>query len=250
MTFPTGRFVWFEYAAQDATKAQGFLGELFGWKTQTIPSPDGKNAYTMISVGDQTIGGYAPSTGGAPQWLAHLQVENAEATAKEIEAAGGKVEQRTVKMGEFGTYARVVDPFGARFALWQPGKAEASDWKDKVGTFCWNELISPEPEKAVAFYKKIGGFTGAKGMEMPGMGTYHVLETDDKPRAGVMRPPMPEAPRGWIPYVHVASADQAVAKAKKLGAEALPVQDIPNVGRFSVVKDPQGAHLGILQPSK
>jgi predicted enzyme related to lactoylglutathione lyase len=250
MTFPTGRFVWFEYAATDTAKAQGFFGELFGWKTQQMPSPDGKAAYTMIAVGDQSIGGYVPMKPEKAHWLAHLQVANTEATAKQITSLGGKVVHGPTKMGEIGTYAVVADPFGAAFALWQPGKPEASDWKDQVGAFCWNELITPDPEKAVAFYKKIGGFASDSKMEMPGMGAYHVLETDGKPRAGVLKPPMPEAPLGWIPYVHVASADQSVAKAQKLGAQAFPAKDIPNVGRFSIVKDPQGAHLGILQPSK
>ncbi len=45
---PTGRFVWFEYSSADAKKAQGFYGELFGWKTKEMAG--GEAPYTMIAV--------------------------------------------------------------------------------------------------------------------------------------------------------------------------------------------------------
>ena len=63
MTTSTGRFVWFEYVSNNAGKAQGFFGELFGWTTKTVPMPDGN--YTMIAAPDgKTIGGYfAPPPG-------------------------------------------------------------------------------------------------------------------------------------------------------------------------------------------
>jgi predicted enzyme related to lactoylglutathione lyase len=61
---------------------------------------------------------------------------------------------------------------------------------------------------------------------------------------------MPGIPQHWLPYVQVASADETAAKAKRLGFElAVPPSDIPNVGRFSVLVDPQGASIGILQPA-
>ena len=49
-------------------------------------------------------------------------------------------------------------------------------------------------------------------------------------------------------YVSVANCDGWTAKAGQLGARicVLPT-DIPNVGRFSVITDPQGAVLSIVQ---
>jgi predicted enzyme related to lactoylglutathione lyase len=86
-------------------------------------------------------------------------------------------------------------------------------------------------------------------MEMPEMGTYHLLTTDGRPRAGVLGKMMPDQPHAWLPYVQVTSADKTSEKAKKLGGSVLvPPTDIPNVGRFSVLTDNQGAPIGILQP--
>jgi predicted enzyme related to lactoylglutathione lyase len=251
-TIPTGRFVWFEYISKEPQKAQAFFGELFHWKTQKMPSPGGGPEYTMIAAGDDTIGGYPPFMEGMPphaHWISHLQVTDVGASLSKVKSAGGKVLKDAVKMGDFGTWSVVADPTGAALCLWQPGKVEGSgDFKGKVNTFCWNELMTNEPEKAVAFYKTIGGFEEQR-QDMGAHGTYHVLNFEGKPRAGVMKSPMPNVPNAWLPYVQVASADQIVEKAKKLGANVVaPPNDIPNVGRFAVFIDPNGAALGILQP--
>ncbi len=249
-TIPTGKFVWFEYVG-DATKAQGFYGELFHWKTQGMPTPDG-GTYTMIAVENQTIGGFAPAipgeTAGA-HWRTHLQVSDAAATAAKVKQLGGKVIKEPHKMGEMGTMGLVADPQGAQLALWQPGKPEGTgDYKGINGAWCWNELACDDADKAVAFYKQIGGFT-VESMSMGEMGTYHQLKVGDKGSGGVMAKMMPQQPTQWLPYIQVANADQTIERAKKLGADIkVPATDIPNVGRFGIFVDPQGAGVGILQP--
>ena len=252
MTTPTGKFVWFDYVAPDIKKAQGFFGELFNWKTQEIPTPDG-TGYTMIALGDQTIGGYVKTPKGAPEighWLSHLQTPDAKATSAKIVSLGGKVHKEAEKMGDYGTMAIVADNGGGVFALWQPTKSEGTgDYKDTAGAFCWNELVAHDPAKAVAFYSSFG-FTEEK-MDMGPMGTYHVLNSDGKPRAGVMKHPMAEAPQSWMPYVQVKDVDATVAKATKLGAKVqVAPNDVPTVGRLAVFQDPQGGYIGLLAPEK
>nr|MBA2540470.1 VOC family protein [Deltaproteobacteria bacterium] len=63
-----------------------------------------------------------------------------------------------------------------------------------------------------------------------------------------MKQMMPQQPHAWLPYVAVANTDATAEKAKKLGATiVVPPTDIPNVGRFAVLVDPQGSALGILK---
>lgn len=246
MTFPSDRFCWFEYVSNDNAKAHGFFGELFNWTTKSMGD------YTMIAAGDHTIGGYMATPQGAPphaHWLAHLQVENAAATIAKITAAGGKQLKAPTPQGDLGTWAVVADPFGAAFALWQPARAEAAEYRGVAGTFCWNELYTDHPEKSVAFYEAIGKLRD-KPMDMGPMGTYHVLESFGKSRAGIMKSPMAGIPQHWMPYVQVANCDQTIAKAKKLGCEIkVAGMDTPGVGRFGVLIDPLGASLGVLQPA-
>ncbi len=247
----TGKFVWFEYVTKEIQKAQGFFGELFGWTTQEMPMPQG--SYTMIASEGEMIGGYQSTPAGAPaqaHWLSYLQVESADKSAELARSLGGKIAQRPMQVGDAGTMAVVLDPTGGAFALWQPAKPEGSgDYKGRPGTWCWNELWTGDPGAAVEFYKRLGGFEEKK-MESPGMGTYHILETDGKGRAGVFKSPAPDVPTMWLPYVFVADADKTVERAKKLGASAqVPPTDIPNIGRFAVIIDPQGAALGIIKPA-
>ena len=242
-----GRFVWFEYVSNDAPKAQGFFGELFGWSTKSVPMPDG--AYTMIAAPDgTTIGGYsAAQGGGAACWLPYLLVPSAADQAAKVKSLGGAILKEPFKVADFATMAIVNDPLGATIALWQPTKPEDAA-KPAVGHFVWNELSSKNPEASVKFYSQIGGFTSSK-MDMGEMGAYHLLQSGGESRAGIMAQQMPEAPHAWLPYVQVASADQTADKAKRLGATVVvPPTDIPNVGRFAILVDAQGTATGILQP--
>ncbi len=249
-TISTGKFVWFDYHAKDLDKAKGFFGELFNWKTQDIPTPDG-GVYTMITLDGQPIGGLMLPPPGAPEnamWLSSLEVPDARAAAAKVKSIGGSILKEAMAMGDFGTWALVADPQGGVFAVWQAAKAAGNgDYKGVTGAFCWNELVSNDPAKAVAFYTQLGFGVQTKEGEM---GTYHMLTSDGKPRAGVLKSPMPEAPQAWIPYVQVASADQTVDKAKKLGSTVyLAPTDIAGVGRIAVIADSQGGVTGILQPA-
>jgi predicted enzyme related to lactoylglutathione lyase len=249
-TTATGKFVWFDYITPDVAKAQGFFGELFNWKTQEVPVP-GAGTYTMIALGDQTIGGYMTTPQGAPpigHWLPYLGVTDAQRAADQIKSLGGQVHKEPTKMGDVGSIAIVGDPQGGVFALWQPAKPEGTgDYKDAPGAFCWNELAAQDPVKAVAFYSQLG-FTEEK-MDMGGM-TYHVLNSDGKARAGVMKTPMPDAPQAWMPYVQVKDVDATVAKAQKLGAAVLAKpEDVPGVGRIAIFRDPLGGYTGLLKPA-
>ncbi|MFN0252026.1 MAG: VOC family protein [Kofleriaceae bacterium] len=245
------KFVWFEYVSSDAPKAQGFYGELFGWGTKKVPLPGGD--YTMIAQGDATIGGYLPPPDGVKQatWLSHLRVNDAKESAQKVKALGGKILMDAEKIGNVGTKAVVADPHGGVLALWQPTDPKEQSSPVANHRFCWNELTSKNPTASVAFYKELGGFA-TDSMEMgPDMGTYHLLKTGEAMIAGIMKAPMAEAPHAWTPYVQVANADSVADKAKRLGAHLIvPPMDIPNVGRFAIFADPQGAVLGILQQAE
>jgi predicted enzyme related to lactoylglutathione lyase len=245
-----GKFVWFDYVAPDTAKAAGFYGELFNWKTREIPFGGGVN-YTMLSVGDDGIGGILKTPPGAPEmghWLGHLSVEDIDASVKQITSLGGKVLRAPAKQGEFGTMAIVADPLEGAFVLWQPTKPQSNgDFKGEPNYWVWNELYTQEPEKSVEFYSKIGGYTEDKMMMKEG--AYHILNRDGKGRAGVMKPPMP-MPQAWMPYVQVAHVDQTIAKATQLGANVhVAGEDIPGIGRIGIFSDPQGGMLGVLQPA-
>lgn len=251
-TIPTGKFVWFEYLTKDERKAQAFFGELFNWKTKEVPMGQGK--YTMIALGNDTIGGYSQPPPGVPpqtRWLSHLQVANIQSTANQVKSLGGKILKEPYKVGDQGTMSIAIDPLGAVFALWQPNKPEGTgDYRGSDGSFVWNELYTDDPDRSLEFYKAIGNFTAERMTSPGGVGPdrYDILKSEGKGRAGVMK--MTGVPPMWMPYIQVRNTDHTVERAKKLGASFKhPPEAIPNVGRLAVMMDPQSAPLGVLQPS-
>ncbi|MGE0714064.1 MAG: VOC family protein [Alphaproteobacteria bacterium] len=112
------------------------------------------------------------------------------------------------------------------------------------GRHAWYELVTSDLDAALAFYGNVVGWT-ARDAGMPGM-TYMLLYAGDVPVAGAMKQPdeacAAGVPVAWTGYVGVEDVDAATAKVKSLGgAVHMEPMDIPGVGRFSIVGDPQGA---------
>lgn len=116
----------------------------------------------------------------------------------------------------------------------------------KYGHFCWYELMTTDTAAAERFYRDVVGWNA-----QPQDGDYTLFTAGELPVAGLMRLP-PEAagaPPAWLGYVSVENADTAAAAiAAAGGAVHRPPADIPGVGRFAVVADPQGAVFEIMQP--
>jgi predicted enzyme related to lactoylglutathione lyase len=117
------------------------------------------------------------------------------------------------------------------------------------GAFSWNELMTSDPEQAVAFYTALFGWSVQK-MTMPGF-DYHVVKAGDTSVGGIMALP-PEAAAGGVPpnwgsYVTVTDVDAIARRAAELGGKLVHgPADIPNVGRFAVIVDPQGAAINVI----
>ncbi len=111
-----------------------------------------------------------------------------------------------------------------------------------AGAFSWNELTTSNPEAAAAFYGPLFDWRFEKmDMGMP----YHVVKTAEGTAvAGIMgAPPGAEGmPPAWGSYVTVTDADATSKQCVELGGKVLNgPMDVPTVGRFAVLQDPQGA---------
>lgn len=117
------------------------------------------------------------------------------------------------------------------------------------GAFSWNELMTTDPDAALAFYGALLGWTTQK-MPMPD-GDYHVVRVGETSVGGVMAmPPGAKAggmPPAWGSYVTVTDVDATARKATELGGKVVHgPHDIPGVGRMAVIVDPQGAALNVI----
>jgi hypothetical protein len=120
------------------------------------------------------------------------------------------------------------------------------------GRFVWFDLMAPDVEAAKAFYPAVMGW-GTQIWEAPGM-SYTMWTAGERPLGGFMPMP-PDAVAGgahphWLAYVSVPDTDATVARAGELGAKIMvPPTDIPTVGRFAVIADPQGATIAPFTPA-
>ena len=120
----------------------------------------------------------------------------------------------------------------------------------RQGAFSWCELLTTDVEAAKKFYSELFGWniepvTDALHQDMQ----YNLVKVDGTEIGGIMAvPPQAEGmPPSWGTYVTVDDVDAAAAKARELGGDVLvPLTDIPEVGRFCVIKDPQGAVISMI----
>lgn len=112
------------------------------------------------------------------------------------------------------------------------------------GEFVWYELMTTDAEGAKAFYTDVVGWGTApfEGSPVP----YTMWTKGEAPVGGVMDLPdearQAGAPPHWLGYVAVPDVDAAAEKAKELGGRVIHgPHDIPEVGRFAILADPQGA---------
>ncbi|MEK7758193.1 MAG: VOC family protein [Pseudomonadota bacterium] len=115
------------------------------------------------------------------------------------------------------------------------------------GVFSWNELMTTDMPAAKKFYREALGWE-LQDLGNPGM-AYTIAKKGDREVAGIMA--MPKDAQGmassWGSYVTVDDVDARVARVKSLGGKlCVEPQDIPNVGRFAVIADPQGAMLAMI----
>ena len=118
--------------------------------------------------------------------------------------------------------------------------------KPGPGAFVWYELMTTNLEEAMAFYGSVFGWNIVdSGMSET---SYMIINTGGRPVGGMMALRDEQLEAGarpfWGGYVGAADVDASTQKAVSLGSSIhVPPSDIPHVGRFSVIADPQGAIL-------
>jgi predicted enzyme related to lactoylglutathione lyase len=250
-----GTFCWVELTTSDVGAAKKFYSDLMGWETHDDNMADG-GVYTMIRLDGGDVGGMfalneqMKSQGVPPNWMNYITVDDAAATAAKAKELGGAVHMEAFDVMEIGTMAVLADPSGGVFAVWQPKLHTGRDHTDgRPGSVSWNELLTTDAKQADEFYTSLFGW-GRQQMDMGPMGTYTIFMQGETKIGGMME--MGEmfagVPSHWVVYFNVEDADASAEKVGKLGGQVLmPPTDIPNVGRFAMAADPQGAGFAFIK---
>jgi len=118
----------------------------------------------------------------------------------------------------------------------------------KIGEWVWRDLMTPDAARAKTFYTEL--FPQWRIEDIPmGEFTYHKIHVGDTQIGGIVNEP--GIPAHWISYVSVEDCDASIAKGIELGgACCVPAYDVPGVGKFAVMNDPQGAVFKPFQTSE
>jgi predicted enzyme related to lactoylglutathione lyase len=241
----TGRICWHELVTTDLAAATKFYGELLGWTFRDNPSPAG-GTYRIFSLGETMVGGAMVAPAGVPSgWLVYVAVDDADLAATKVAELGGKITVPATTVPEMLRFACGSDPLGAAFGILQPLGAGAQqqpyEGPARPGTFCWDELHTKDMATAKKFYGSLFGWTG-KGEADGGEAYWHWKHADKEIGGMTSHMGGPGVAPHWLAYVAVSDVDAVARKVAELGGKVLmPTMEIPKVGRFSFVQDPQVA---------
>lgn len=249
--YKPGTFCWVDLGTTDAEAAKQFYSELFGWDIVEVPIPDG--TYTMFQIGGKDVAALYPmgeeQQGVPPHWMSYVSVADADETAENAKTLGAQIMAGPFDVMDSGRMVMFQDPTGAHVAGWQPKQHFGAGLANEPGAFCWNELATKDAQKAKAFYTELFGWQ-AESQEMPGGMTYTSFLNDGQYNAGMMQmdEKWGDMPSSWTVYFTVEDCDGTLEKATSLGGQMImPPTEIPNVGRFCLLQDPQGAVFAALQ---
>jgi hypothetical protein len=243
-----------ELGTTDQAGAKRFYTSLFGWSPDDMPmGPDA--AYTMFKLdGEYAAAAYqldaAMRSMGIPShWMLYISVANADESSRKASDLGGEVVKGPFDVFDAGRMSVIKDPTGVMFCIWQAGRNQGVGLVGEEGAFCWADLSTSDEAKAKEFYAGLFGWKIEASPNDPS-GYLHIQNGADF-IGGIQPSSMrnPHAPPHWLIYFQTSDCDGSVSKAQEHGATIhLPPMSLPNVGRFAVVADPQGASFALFEP--
>jgi uncharacterized protein len=119
------------------------------------------------------------------------------------------------------------------------------------GEFVWQDLMTNDVDGAIKFYTQVTGWKTMPWAE--NQQPYTMWAVGETPIGGVManNPEAAGMPPMWLAYISTPDTDATVKRAVESGAKVhVEPRDIPTVGRFAVLQDPQGAAFAAFTPLK
>ncbi|GLW62015.1 hydroxylase [Actinomadura rubrobrunea] len=252
--YAPGAPCWVELASPKIRAARKFYGGVFGWHSHSYSYDFGDyHTWTLGKPKGPRVAGMRALAGTAQtsHWTCYFAVDDLGAAVRRVRAAGGQVIVEDAEVAHLGRLALAVDPDGVGFALWKGLAFQGAGVVDEPGALCWLELGCRDLDGAQRFYGDVLGWTFVE-RNHEGL-TYSYWRVADRSVGGMVvldSPLRPLERPQWMPYFAVEDCDACVAKAAKLGARvAVAPRDI-RPGRYSIMRDPLGTPLAVIEPAR
>src|SRR4029450_3892084 len=251
-------------AAPARERAMAFYGALFGWEFE-VGVPSETMRYTQCRLGGRRAAALADNPDPEATtfwWNVFLAAGDCDATVRRVTDNGGTVVIAPMDIPDQGRMAVVKDPVGAQFGLWEGRGSVGCEVVNEPGSLLRNDLVTPDPEPARAFYAAVFDFTLDGNPDLPDLDFTFLRRPDGHEIGGVMGIEGAPAPswhtlfdgarttaRGAPPspgtaLFEVADTDAAVARAADAGGTPGTPEDFV-YGRLATVTDPFGAEVSV-----
>jgi len=110
-----GAFSWMELHSADGGKARTFYTDILGWGTEDMDM--GSATYTVITNGEDKLGGFPPMVAETPRWLPYITVDDVDARTAKARDLGATVVSEPTTIPGVGRMATIADPVGGVVAL-------------------------------------------------------------------------------------------------------------------------------------
>jgi predicted enzyme related to lactoylglutathione lyase len=244
-SYAPGTFCWVDLGTTDAAGAKRFYGRLFGWEAEDMPAGEG-NTYTMLRLDGRDVaalyeqGADERSAGIPPHWSSYIAVVDVDEVAARVEGLRGKLLAEPFDVFDSGRMAVIQDPTGALVSLWQAGRHIGARRVNDPGCLTWNDLATPDPDAAAAFYSALLGWeVQAQAPE------YSTITNEGRINGGIRRET--ELPPHWLPYFTTESVAGTAGAARDAGAQVLAEGIELPAGKIALILDPQGAPFAVFE---
>jgi len=244
---------WIELATTDVAAAASFYQRLFGWAVE--PAGEGarghRNRFLLRGkpvAGAHQLGSELIRDGIQPHWISYVTVGSVDETVASVVASGGTIVHGPGDVADSGRMAVIQDPTAAILALWEPRTHHGAALANETGALVWNELQTYDTASASKFYQAVFGWRSTTGRAAGN--EYTSFMVDEHPVAGMLaiQPEWGAVPPNWSIYLGVDDVAAACTLAVSLGGKVeVQPSEIPNVGWFALLRDPQGSYFYVIR---
>ncbi|MEM9953652.1 MAG: VOC family protein [Chloroflexota bacterium] len=250
-SYPHGTFSWADCNSTNQVESTKFLKTLMGWEHEDMPMGDGE-VYTMLKQDGETVAASSPmpkemlDNSVPSHWQNYITVTDVDALVDKVTELGGTVVAPPFDVFDSGRMMAIQDPTGATVNLWQTGTHIGAGLVNTVGAMMWNELTTPDVQKATDFY---GGLLGWQFQKDDNQDYWYILN-NGRMNGGIspMVAEMGDLPPMWTVYYNVADIEASKAKVKELGGHIHMEGTAEGIGSFALIADSTGATFYIMQP--
>jgi uncharacterized protein len=241
---PNGTPTWIDLGIPDLDRAMEFYRALFGWEFDVGAEEVGR--YTMCLLDGKPVAALMPNADPDATdfwWNMYLAADHCDGTAQRIIDAGGTLTQAPMDVMDQGRMAIAKDPVGAQFGLWQGRAFVGAQIVNEPNSLLRNDLVTPTPEPARAFYTAVFDFTLDPNSDLPDLDFTFLRRPDGHEIGGIVGHPAVTSSR-WGTLFEVADVDAVAARAIAAGGSAGEPSDIV-YGRMAEITDPFGTQFTI-----